>query len=156
VNGSSILVYKVTDRALDIDTLVTVKGLMIRVSPIVPDMKQGETSMWHQDECSQYLAFFQCTVCDYTTVVETDHGHVEEPTLCGRTQCQQTNSMALVHNRSQFADRQVCRLQETPGEYEISRYKLLLIRNRLCSRRTNPSNCINVCLRRTSRCCQSW
>ncbi|AOA60947.1 Mcm2-7 hexameric complex component [Komagataella phaffii CBS 7435] len=83
----------------DIDKLVSVKGLVIRSTPIIPDMK---------------IAFFKCTVCDHTMEVENDRGVIQEPTKCPREVCAQANSMQLIHNRSTFADKQVIKLQETP------------------------------------------
>ncbi|CDK27050.1 unnamed protein product [Kuraishia capsulata CBS 1993] len=83
----------------DIDKLVAVKGLVIRSTPIIPDMK---------------IAFFRCSVCEHTLVVENDRGVIQEPTQCPRLACQQKNCMQIVHNRSSFADRQVIKLQETP------------------------------------------
>ncbi len=83
----------------DIDRLVSVKGLVLRATPIIPEMK---------------VAFFKCNVCDHTTVVEIDRGVIQEPTVCPRPACAQPNSMVLVHVRSSFADKQVIKLQETP------------------------------------------
>ncbi|KAK6463972.1 MCM2/3/5 family-domain-containing protein [Scheffersomyces coipomensis] len=83
----------------DIDKLVSVKGLVIRATSIIPDMK---------------VAFFKCYACDHTVAVEIDRGVISEPTKCPREVCGQTNSMQLVHNRSSFADKQVIKLQETP------------------------------------------
>lgn len=83
----------------DIDKLVSVKGLVLRASAIIPDMK---------------VAFFKCNVCDHTIAVEIDRGVISEPTKCPRQVCGQVNSMAIVHNRSSFADKQVIKLQETP------------------------------------------
>ncbi|CAN6646053.1 DNA replication licensing factor Mcm4p [Trichomonascus vanleenenianus] len=83
----------------DIDKLVTIKGLVIRASPVIPDMKES---------------FFKCSVCNHTIVVEIDRGTIAEPTQCPRDVCKQMNSMQLVHNRSLFADKQIVRLQETP------------------------------------------
>lgn len=83
----------------DIDKLVSVKGLVIRASPVIPDMKE---------------AFFKCSVCNHTIVVEIDRGTITEPTKCPRKVCGRQNSMQIVHNRSTFADKQVVRLQETP------------------------------------------
>lgn len=83
----------------DIDKLVSVKGLVLRASAIIPDMK---------------VAFFKCNACDHTIAVEIDRGVISEPTKCPRQVCGQVNSMALVHNRSSFADKQVIKLQETP------------------------------------------
>ena len=85
----------------DIDQLITVKGLLIRASPVIPDMK---------------MAFFRCSVCDCSVEVESDRGRVNEPTLCPHTQCQMKNTMRLVHNRSIFSDKQICRIQETPDQ----------------------------------------
>lgn len=83
----------------DIDKLVSVKGLVLRASAIVPDMK---------------VAFFKCSACDHTVAVEIDRGIILEPTRCPRVVCSQTNTMSIVHNRSSFADKQVIKLQETP------------------------------------------
>ena len=83
----------------DIDKLVTVRGLVIRATPIVPQMKQ---------------AFFRCLVCQHTVIVDIDRNRIAEPDRCPREVCNQIGTMSLVHNRSEFSDRQVVRLQETP------------------------------------------
>ncbi|KAJ3049510.1 hypothetical protein HK097_009509 [Rhizophlyctis rosea] len=85
----------------DIDQLVTMKGLLIRASPLIPDTKR---------------AFFRCHVCDYTVEVDNDRGRINEPTRCERPECNSKNSMMLIHNRCEFSDKQICRLQETPDE----------------------------------------
>lgn len=83
----------------DIDKLVSIKGLVIRATPILPDMK---------------TAFFKCNVCDHTVVVENDRGVIQEPRKCPTQNCGSTNSMQLIHNRSTFANKQIVKLQETP------------------------------------------
>ncbi|KAF2676823.1 MCM-domain-containing protein [Lentithecium fluviatile CBS 122367] len=83
----------------DMDKLVSVKGLVIRTTPIIPDMKD---------------AFFKCSVCNHTVKVDIDRGKITEPTRCPRAVCESANSMQIVHNRSGFADKQVIKLQETP------------------------------------------
>ncbi|KAF2173510.1 hypothetical protein M409DRAFT_15790 [Zasmidium cellare ATCC 36951] len=83
----------------DMDQLVSIKGLVIRTSPIIPDMKD---------------AFFRCSVCHHTVKIDIDRGKIAEPTRCPREVCQASNSMQIVHNRSGFADKQVIKLQETP------------------------------------------
>ncbi|KAK5137987.1 hypothetical protein LTR08_005784 [Meristemomyces frigidus] len=83
----------------DMDKLVSVKGLVIRTTPVIPDMKD---------------AFFRCSVCHHTVKVDIDRGKIAEPTRCPREVCGQSNSMQIVHNRSGFADKQVIKLQETP------------------------------------------
>lgn len=76
-----------------------VKGLVIRATPIIPDMK---------------VAFFRCLTCSHTVQVEIDRGRIEEPGRCPRDVCASEGTMTLVHNRCEFADRQVLRLQERP------------------------------------------
>lgn len=83
----------------DMDKLVSVKGLVIRTTPVIPDMKD---------------AFFKCSVCNHTVKVDIDRGKIAEPTTCPRPVCSSPNSMQIVHNRSGFADKQVIKLQETP------------------------------------------
>ncbi|KAL5478394.1 CDC54 [Sanghuangporus weigelae] len=83
----------------DTDKLVCTKGLVIRATPIIPDMK---------------VAFFRCLTCSHTVQVEIDRGRIDEPDRCPRDVCASLGSMTLVHNRCEFADRQVLRLQETP------------------------------------------
>ncbi|KAK5163984.1 hypothetical protein LTR04_002160 [Oleoguttula sp. CCFEE 6159] len=83
----------------DMDKLVSVKGLVIRTTPVIPDMKD---------------AFFRCSVCHHTVKVDIDRGKIAEPTVCPRPVCSSQNSMQIVHNRSGFADKQIIKLQETP------------------------------------------
>jgi DNA replication licensing factor MCM4 len=83
----------------DTDKLVAIKGLVIRATPVIPDMK---------------AAFFRCLSCAHTVQVEIDRGRIAEPDRCPRDVCNKLGTMSLIHNRSDFADRQVVRLQETP------------------------------------------
>ncbi|OOF92482.1 hypothetical protein ASPCADRAFT_153118 [Aspergillus carbonarius ITEM 5010] len=83
----------------DMDKLVSIKGLVIRATPIIPDMKE---------------AFFRCQICNHSVQVDIDRGRIAEPTICPRQVCQARNSMQIIHNRCAFADKQVIKLQETP------------------------------------------
>ncbi|KAF8624729.1 hypothetical protein AX17_007060 [Amanita inopinata Kibby_2008] len=83
----------------DTDKLACIKGLVIRATPVIPDMK---------------VAFFRCLTCSHTVQVEIDRGKIEEPARCPRDVCGSVGTMSLIHNRCEFADRQVIRLQETP------------------------------------------
>ncbi|KAL8645038.1 MAG: hypothetical protein Q9226_007478 [Calogaya cf. arnoldii] len=83
----------------DMDKLVSIKGLVIRTTPVIPDMK---------------TAFFRCQVCNHAVNVPLDRGKIAEPTKCPRQVCDSQNSMQIVHNRCEFADKQVIKLQETP------------------------------------------
>ncbi|THH00256.1 hypothetical protein EW026_g2226 [Hermanssonia centrifuga] len=83
----------------DTDKLVCIKGLVIRATPVIPDMK---------------VAFFRCLTCNHTVQVEIDRGKIDEPQRCPRDVCASVGTMSLVHNRCEFADRQAIRLQETP------------------------------------------
>ncbi|KAF9489512.1 MCM-domain-containing protein [Pleurotus eryngii] len=83
----------------DTDKLVCIKGLVIRTTPIIPDMK---------------VAFFRCMSCHHTIQAEIDRGKITEPARCPRDVCGAVSSLSLIHNRCTFADRQLIRLQETP------------------------------------------
>lgn len=84
---------------LDMDKLVCIKGLVIRSTPVIPDMKE---------------AFFRCNMCNHSTTVGLERGRIREPSECPRQICQSKNSMQIVHNRCHFEDKQVIKLQETP------------------------------------------
>ena len=89
-------------RCLDpiaMDSLVCLKGMIVRTSPIIPDLK---------------VAHFSCVICgnDHQSAIE--RGRIEEPQRC--TSCNTKNTFQLVHNRSLFADKQLVRLQETPDQ----------------------------------------
>lgn len=79
--------------------MVAIKGLVIRTTPVIPDMK---------------AAFFRCQICNHTLEVILDRGKIAEPTSCPREICKSPNSMQIVHNRSVFLNKQVIKLQETP------------------------------------------
>lgn len=83
----------------DIDQLITISGMVIRTSNIMPEMRE---------------AFFKCIVCSFSTVVELERGRIAEPTLCSH--CNTNHCFQLIHNRSQFADRQMIKLQEAPDD----------------------------------------
>ncbi|CAH2285143.1 DNA replication licensing factor mcm4 [Pelobates cultripes] len=83
----------------DIDQLITVGGMVIRTSQIIPEMQE---------------AFFKCQVCAFSTRVEIDRGRIAEPSVCKH--CNTTHSMALIHNRSMFSDKQMIKLQESPED----------------------------------------
>lgn len=82
--------------------MVTIKGLLIRVTPIIPDLQ---------------TAFFCCSNCDYSMTVDIDRGKINEPTKCPNDNCRASNSMRLIHNRCIYSDKQIWRLQETPGNF---------------------------------------
>ena len=90
----------------DIDQLITINGMVIRVSSLMPEMRE---------------AFFQCHICRNTVSVELERGRIAEPILCGN--CQTNHSFQLIHNRSHFTDKQMVKLQEAPG-IVIHIYKL--------------------------------
>ncbi|VDN02161.1 unnamed protein product, partial [Thelazia callipaeda] len=83
----------------DIDQLITISGMVVRTSPLIPEMRQ---------------AYFVCSVCNFPFDVEVDRGRIEEPTVCQN--CQSKYSFRIVHNRSLFMDKQIIKLQESPDD----------------------------------------
>ncbi|XP_077542953.1 disc proliferation abnormal isoform X2 [Haemaphysalis longicornis] len=83
----------------DIDQLVTISGMIIRTSNLIPEMRE---------------AFFRCTACAFVEAVEIDRGRIAEPVTCRH--CSAKYSCTLIHNRSQFSDKQMVKLQEAPED----------------------------------------
>lgn len=113
----------------DIDQLISVNGMVIRVSNIIPEMRE---------------AFFKCMVCSFTTSVEIDRGRIAEPTLC--THCNTNHCFTLVHNRSQFSDKQLIKLQESPDDMTAGQTPhniLLYAHNDLCDK-VQPGDRVTV------------
>lgn len=84
---------------ISIDSLLSIRGMIVRTSPIIPDLK---------------VAHFSCTICGHAVEVTIDRGRIDEPNSCPSCTCR--NSYALQHNRSIFGDKQLVRIQETPDE----------------------------------------
>ncbi|KAJ9537928.1 hypothetical protein OSB04_030661 [Centaurea solstitialis] len=86
----------------DIEKMVSLKGMVIRCSSIIPEIRE---------------AVFRCLVCGhFSDPIVVDRGRINEPTMCMKEECKTKNSMTLVHNRCRFADKQIVRVQETPDE----------------------------------------
>jgi DNA replication licensing factor MCM4 len=82
----------------DVEKLVAVRGMVVRASGVIPNMR---------------AAHFRCAVCEHCEEVEVDiRDRIAEPGSCAS--CRSKGTMAIVHNRCTFADKQVLRLQETP------------------------------------------
>ncbi|KAK7196988.1 DNA replication licensing factor MCM4 [Novymonas esmeraldas] len=92
-----------------IERLLGIKGMVIRVSKIIPEIR---------------VACFQCWNCHYQErSVSGDKGRIFEPTRCAH--CGKTYSFKLQHNLSLYEDKQLVKLQESPehvadGETPIS------------------------------------
>jgi len=84
---------------IDLDKLVTIKGMIVRVSNIMPDMR---------------VAFYCCQSCGHTMTVESNRGYIAEPTVCPRDGCGARDAITIVHNRCLFSDKQQIKIQETP------------------------------------------
>ena len=81
----------------DVDSLVSIRGMVTRGSYIIPDLKS---------------AFFQCSKCKRTETVDIDRGFIKEPEKC--LTCLEARTMSIVFNRCTFEDKQIVKLQETP------------------------------------------
>lgn len=83
----------------DIEKLVSVQGIVIRCSDLVPDMNTGT---------------FRCTTdgCKHEVKVKLSHWTIEEPTRCEN--CGASHSFQIMHNDCAFSDRQILKLQEKP------------------------------------------
>lgn len=83
----------------DIGKLVTISGMVTRVSTIIPEMMK---------------AFFRCTQCYFTREVAVENGRIAEPHVC--TACNSKFCFQIIHSRCRFIDRQLIKLQESPDD----------------------------------------
>lgn len=81
----------------DIDHLISIRGMVTRLSEIIPDLRMG---------------LFECTNCKNTVSSGLQHGRIEEPTVCHK--CSERHCFQMIHNRCTFKDKQIIRLQENP------------------------------------------
>ncbi|KAF6777174.1 hypothetical protein AHF37_03518 [Paragonimus kellicotti] len=78
----------------DLDQLVSVSGLVIRLSSLIPEMMRAE---------------FKCSVCGAMNAVACERGCLTEPEACVR--CHSAHTVQLQHNRCLFVDKQMIKLQ---------------------------------------------
>lgn len=91
-------VYQI--RELDpshIDKLITLKGIVIRTSDTIPEMKE---------------ACFRCTKCHKEEYRYIERGKIAEPDVC--TACNGRMTFEMIHNFCMFSDKQHVKMQETP------------------------------------------
>ena len=65
-------------------------------------------------------AYFKCIVCGHSVTSENIKGRIEEPDRCPREGCGLLRTMSIIHNRCIFSDKQVIRMQETPGKLYLA------------------------------------
>merc|ERR1719265_1842868 len=83
----------------DIQHLVSISGIIIRCSELIPDITN---------------ATFKCTndKCGVMQQVQLSAWVVQEPTYCDT--CKKNHTFELQHNSCNFGDKQLIKLQETP------------------------------------------
>jgi len=108
LNGCQVKIFDLKDQdskimrnmnPSDIEKLVSISGIVIRCSDLVPDMNTGT---------------FRCCTdgCKNEVKVRLSHWTIEEPTRCDN--CGTSHSFQIVHNDCAFSDRQILKLQEKP------------------------------------------
>ncbi|KAG2441090.1 hypothetical protein HXX76_003942 [Chlamydomonas incerta] len=83
----------------DIDKLVCIKGMVTRTSAIIPNLR---------------YAVFECASCGAEVAAPNVSGRVEDPTACAA--CKKKFSMVLQHNKGQYTDKQLVKMQESPND----------------------------------------
>ncbi len=81
----------------DIDKLISISGITIRNSDIIPEMRG---------------AYFRCVTCHNTEMISLQRSNIVEPTECKN--CRSKFTYEIVHNLSYYSDKQHVKLQETP------------------------------------------
>lgn len=67
---------------VNIDQLVSIRGMVVRCSSVIPELKQ---------------ALFRCVRCPNVVEIVVDKGRINEPTQCSA--CRVKDCMEIVHNR---------------------------------------------------------
>lgn len=80
----------------DIDRIVTVSGIIIRVSQVIPEIVK---------------AFYACIKCGKEVLVENVRGIINEPSSCD---CGSRFTYQMVSNKSIYTDKQIIKIQELP------------------------------------------
>ena len=104
LNYIHVAIYNLTQQSRirdlgpdDIDKLISITGLTIRTSEIIPEMRE---------------AYFKCSLCSKPEVSVLNRSKISEPSEC--LNCKAKFSFEIIHNRSLFTDKQHVKLQETP------------------------------------------
>lgn len=82
-----------------IDQLVSIEGMITRVSELIPDLR---------------IAVFRCSQCHHIEEVRRDGYRVENPERCRN--CNTPGSMVIDHNSGYFVDKQLVKMQEVPDQ----------------------------------------
>jgi len=83
-------VYRIREIGPDaIDKLVALKGIVIRCSDVIPEMKE---------------AAFLCFKCGREETKYIERGRIQEPTHCET--CRNRNTFSIQHNQCVFSDKQ--------------------------------------------------
>ncbi|XP_055342701.1 DNA replication licensing factor mcm4-A-like [Paramacrobiotus metropolitanus] len=80
----------------DIDRLISISGMVIRTSNIIPELRD---------------VVFMCSICDHRQRGEIIRGKINEPTVCPN--CHSTHSYSVQHNLSRYSDVQIIKIQES-------------------------------------------
>ncbi|GIX63200.1 DNA replication licensing factor MCM4, putative [Babesia caballi] len=104
----------------DIDTLVSVKGVVVRCSNVIPEMTMAAF------KCSGKVktginAFEKCPQETYEYVIQ---GEVNEPTSCSK--CKNRNCFELWHNMCCFASKQLIKVVELPQSTSAAPQSLIV------------------------------
>lgn len=80
----------------EIDKIVSLEGMIIRSSSIIPELKR---------------AFYKCLKCNRSVFVDSVKGIINEPANC---ECGGRYTFELKHNMGMYVDKQVIKIQELP------------------------------------------
>ncbi|KAF7458398.1 DNA replication licensing factor mcm4 [Cryptosporidium felis] len=91
----------------DIEQLVSIRGIVIRCSDIIPEMQRAVFRC-----TSSYNSNGSHSNCDHREYRLLIGGEIDEPTLC--PVCNNNYSFELMHNMCQFSNKQILKIQELP------------------------------------------
>lgn len=92
--GSPLNIRDIDPR--DIDKIVTVTGMVVRASTVIPEVKR---------------AVYHCVKCTRRVTVDSIKNVINEPTIC---ECGEKYVFELRHNEGEYSDKQIVKIQELP------------------------------------------
>lgn len=92
--GKSLIIRDIDPK--DVDKIVSVTGMVVRSSSIIPEVKR---------------AVYSCVKCSRRISVESIKNIINEPVSC---ECGGKYTFSIKHNEGEYRDKQICKIQELP------------------------------------------
>jgi DNA replication licensing factor MCM4 len=113
----------------DLDKLVAIRGMVTRTSSVIPELR---------------VAMFSCEACSAERFVHNENGKLDEPEKCAH--CGSKFTLRMVHNRSEFLNKQHVKMQEQPDNIPEGEtpHAVLMYAYELCVDQARPGDRVTI------------